>query len=59
MDLNGLQKEWNEMKAEVGRLREALESIKVDVEIRTDFSVGTLRKVILRYVDKALKEEKP
>ena len=38
------------------KLREALESIKVDVEIRTDFSMNTLRKVVLRYIDEALKD---
>lgn len=34
----------------------ALESIMVDIEIRTDYSPETLIKVILGYVKQALKE---
>ena len=40
---------------EITSLRETLESIKVDILVRTDYPLDTLRKVIWDYADKALK----
>lgn len=41
--------------AQLAKLREALRAMKVDLDIRTDYSIHTLRSVMLENIDEALK----